>query len=87
LYPGAHGIRDTLAAGAATAGASVHFVSAGVDDGPLIASETTAILPDEDEDSLGERIRVEIEHHLYPAVIDALAEGRVEADGERFRIN
>ncbi len=87
LYPGAHGIRDTLASGATTAGASVHFVSAGVDDGPLIASETTAILPDEDEDSLGERIRVEIEHHLYPAVIDALAEGRVEADGDRFRIN
>jgi formyltetrahydrofolate-dependent phosphoribosylglycinamide formyltransferase len=87
LYPGAHGIRDTLASGASTAGASVHFVSAGVDDGPLIASETTAILPDEDEDSLGERIRIEIEHHLYPAVIDALAEGQIETDGERFRVN
>lgn len=87
LYPGAHGIRDTLASGAATAGASVHFVSPGVDDGPMIASETTAILPDEDEDSLGKRIREEIEHHLYPAVIDALAEGRIEVDGELFRIS
>jgi formyltetrahydrofolate-dependent phosphoribosylglycinamide formyltransferase len=87
LYPGAHGVRDTLASGASTAGASVHFVSAGVDDGPLIASETTAIMPDEDENSLGERIRVEIEHHLYPAVIDALSEGRVEADGNRFKIS
>jgi len=87
LYPGAHGVRDTLAAGATTSGASVHFVSAGVDDGPLIASETTAIQPGEDEDSLGERVRTEIEHNLYPAVIDAIAEGRVVADGSRFRIN
>ena len=87
LFPGAHGVRDTLAAGATTAGASVHFVSAGVDDGPLIASETTTIQSGEGEASLGERVRVEIEHQLYPAVIDALAEGRVVSDGNRFRIN
>jgi len=87
LFPGAHGVRDTLAAGATTAGASVHFVSAGVDDGPLIASETTVIQSGEGEASLGERVRVEIEHQLYPAVIDALAEGRVVSDGNRFRIN
>ena len=87
LFPGAHGVRDTLAAGATTAGASVHFVSAGVDDGPLIASETTAIQSGEGESSLGERVRAEIEHHLYPTVIDALAEGRVVSDGNRFRIN
>ena len=62
-------------------------MSAGVDDGPLIASETTAIQSGEGEDSLGERVRVEIEHHLYPTVIDALAEGRVVSDGNRFRIN
>jgi len=65
----------------------VHFVGAGVDDGPLIASETTAIQVGEDEASLGERVRVEIEHALYPAVIDALAEGRVVADADRFQIN
>ncbi len=87
LFPGAHGIRDALAAGVTTVGASVHFVSSGVDDGPLIASETTAIQSGEGEDSLGERVRVEIEHHLYPTVIDALAEGRVVSDGNRFRIN
>ncbi len=87
LFPGAHGIQDTLASGATTAGASVHFVSAGVDDGPLIASETTAILSDEDEETLGARVRTEIEHRLYPTVIDAISEGRVKPDGNRFRIN
>jgi len=87
LYPGAHGVRDTLAAGATTAGASVHFVSAGVDDGPLIASKTTVIQQGEDEDSLGVRVRVEIEHHLYSAVIDAIAGGRVVSEGSQFRIN
>ena len=86
IFPGAHGIRDTLASGNKEAGASVHFVSAGVDDGPLISSEITNIHPDENEQALGERVRLEIEHKLYPLVIDALAEGRVIRDGNRFVI-
>ena len=86
LFPGAHGIRDTLSAGVKDAGASVHFVGSGVDDGPLIASETTIIKDEENEEILGERIRLEIEHKLYPFVIDALSEGRVFRDGKRFGI-
>jgi phosphoribosylglycinamide formyltransferase-1 len=86
LYPGAHGIQDTIEAGSLVAGASVHFVSAGVDDGPLIATKTTEILTGEDEQSLGLRIRIDIEHKLYPLVIDALAEGRVLQDGNNFKI-
>ena len=58
----------------------------GVDDGPLISSEITNIHPDENEQALGERVRLEIEHKLYPLVIDALAEGRVIRDGNRFVI-
>ena len=87
LFPGAHGIRDTLAAGVKEAGASVHFVSVGVDDGPLIASETTIIDSDENENKLGERVKLEIEHKLYPLVIDALAEGKVVREGKRFVIS
>ncbi len=86
LFPGAHGIRDTLSSGSEVAGASVHFVSAGVDDGPLIASVTTPIDAGESEEALGERVRHEIEHILYPVVIDALAEGRVVEEEGRFTI-
>ena len=86
LFPGAHGVRDLLAAGHPTAGASVHFVTPGVDDGPLIATEETPVGPGEDEDALGARVRVEIEHRLYPAVIDAIAAGRVTFDGDRVRV-
>ena len=86
LFPGAHGVRDLLAAGHPTAGASVHFVTPGVDDGPLIATEETPVGPGEDEDALGARVRVEIEHRLYPTVIDAIAAGRVTFDGDRVRV-
>jgi phosphoribosylglycinamide formyltransferase-1 len=86
LFPGPHSTRDLLAAGAKTAGASVHFVSPGVDDGPLIASQTTAVIDGENEATLGERIRSQIEHQLYPTVIDALATGRVEPKGANFII-
>ena len=87
LFPGAHGVRDLLVAGHPTAGASVHFVTPGVDDGPLIATEETPVGPDEDEDALGARVRAEIEHRLYPAVIDAIAAGRVTFDGDRVRVH
>ena len=87
LFPGAHATRDLLAAGAKTAGASVHFVSAGVDDGPLIASETTPVKSGESELELSDRVRSEIEHKLFPKVIDALAEGRVVESGNCFNFN
>jgi phosphoribosylglycinamide formyltransferase-1 len=86
IYPGVHGIRDCLTAGETATGASVHFVSIGVDDGPLIASEMITIRSADTEESLAARVRVEIEHRLYPQVIDALAEGRVKSDGIQFHI-
>lgn len=87
LFPGAHGVRDLLAAEHPTAGASVHFVTPGVDDGPLIATEETPVGPDEDEDTLGARVRSEIEHHLYPKVIDSLAQGRVTFVGDDVKVH
>ena len=86
LFPGAHANRDLLAASSAIAGASVHFVSLGVDDGPLIISETIDVKSGENEEELGARIRTEIEHKLYPKVIDAISEGRIISDNERFEI-
>src|SRR5690606_7564223 len=56
-FPGAHGVRDALAAGVAQTGASVIVVDDGVDTGPVIAQERVPVLPGDDEHALHERIK------------------------------
>ena len=57
-FPGAHAVRDALAAGAKETGCTVHWVDAGVDTGPVIAQVSVAIEPNDDEASLHERIKI-----------------------------
>jgi phosphoribosylglycinamide formyltransferase 1 len=57
-FPGAHAVRDTLAAGAARTGVTVHWVDEGVDTGPVIAQLEVPIEPGDDEASLTARIQV-----------------------------
>jgi phosphoribosylglycinamide formyltransferase 1 len=56
-FPGAHAVRDALAAGATVTGATVHLVDAGVDTGPVLAQREVAVLPGDDEARLHERIK------------------------------
>ena len=56
-FPGAHAVRDALAAGVHTTGVSVHWVDEGVDTGPVIARVEVPVLPDDDEDTLRARIQ------------------------------
>ena len=58
LFPGAHAVRDALAAGAVETGTTVHWVDAGVDTGPIIAQRKVAIEPGDTEESLHERIKI-----------------------------
>ena len=58
LFPGAHAVRDALAAGASQTGTTVHWVDAGVDTGPVISQREVAILPTDTEESLHERIKI-----------------------------
>lgn len=71
-FPGAHAVRDALAAGANVTGSTVHFVDAGVDTGPVIAQKTVVIAVDDDESSLHERIKV-VERDLLVQVVTQLA--------------
>jgi formyltetrahydrofolate-dependent phosphoribosylglycinamide formyltransferase len=71
-YPGAHAHRDALADGATVTGCTVHLVDEGVDSGPILGQLELEILPDDDEDSLSQRVKA-LEHKLYPAIIDAFA--------------
>ena len=76
-FPGAHAVEEALAHGVKVTGVTVHFVDELVDHGPIIAQEAVAVLPDDTPDSLHGRLQV-VEHRLYPEVIDALANGRLE---------
>ena len=62
-FPGAHAVRDALAAGVSTTGASVHVVDAGLDSGPVLAQREVPVLPGDDEPALHERIK-DVEREL-----------------------
>lgn len=79
-YRGLHTHRSCLEAGDAEHGASVHFVTAELDGGPVVAQARIAVHPGDTEASLAERLLVE-EHTLLPAVVRAIAAGRLRWDG------
>jgi phosphoribosylglycinamide formyltransferase-1 len=57
-FPGAHPVRDALAAGVMVTGASVHWVDAGMDTGKVIAQVPVEVLPSDDKSTLHERIKI-----------------------------
>jgi phosphoribosylglycinamide formyltransferase-1 len=71
LFPGAHAVRDALAAGAKETGTTIHWVDAGIDTGEIIAQERIEVLASDDESSLHERIKI-IERGLIVATIRRL---------------
>ncbi len=76
-FPGAHGVRDALAAGATVTGASVIVVDNGVDSGPILAQERVEVRPDDTEHTLHERIKP-VERRLLIDVVRAIARGELE---------
>jgi phosphoribosylglycinamide formyltransferase-1 len=75
-FPGAHAVRDALAAGVAETGVTVHIVDEGVDTGPVIVQEAVAIEPGDTESELHERIKTIERRLLTQAVLD-IANSRV----------
>ena len=81
-FPGAHAVRDALAAGATKTGTTVHFVDAGVDTGPVIAQSEVEILPADTEESLHERIKV-VERELLVETVRNIVNKKVSlVDGK-----
>jgi len=76
-FPGAHAVRDALAAGATRTGASVILVDDGVDTGPILAQERVAILPGDDEHALHDRIKP-VERRLLIDVVRRIAVGELD---------
>ena len=76
-FPGAHGVRDALAAGVAQTGASVIIVDNGVDSGPILAQERIPVLPGDDEHTLHDRIKP-VERRLLIDVVRRIATGELD---------
>ena len=76
LFPGAHGVHDAMVAGATETGVTIHIVDEGVDTGPHLAQAKVAILPEDSEASLHERIKV-VERELLVQVVRDIAENKI----------
>jgi formyltetrahydrofolate-dependent phosphoribosylglycinamide formyltransferase len=75
-FPGAHALRDALAAGVRSTGVTVHWVDEGVDTGPLIAQVVVPVEAGDDEQSLRARVQA-AERPLYVSTIRALVSEQI----------
>jgi phosphoribosylglycinamide formyltransferase-1 len=83
-YPGTDTHRRALADRATRHGCTVHFVTADVDGGPVIAQAEVPVRDDDDPQSLAARV-LEEEHRLLPRVVGWYCAGRIALDGDRVR--
>jgi phosphoribosylglycinamide formyltransferase 1 len=83
-FPGLHTHRRALEAGCVLHGATVHFVTAELDHGPIVMQAVVPVLESDDEASLASRVLAE-EHVIYPASIRWFVEGRLALHEGRVR--
>jgi phosphoribosylglycinamide formyltransferase-1 len=81
-FPGAHAVRDALAAGVAVTGSTVHLVDAGVDTGPVLAQREVPVEPGDDEASLHERIKT-VERQLLVETVAQQVTGNATRENSR----
>ena len=74
--------RRALDAGLRIHGCTVHFVTADVDDGPIIAQAAVPVMTDDVEAALSARV-LKAEHRIYPLALSLLAEGKVRMESGR----
>jgi phosphoribosylglycinamide formyltransferase 1 len=79
LYPGLYTHQRAIDAGAKLAGCSVHFVTEGVDDGPIIAQAAVPVLAGDTAETLAARV-LKAEHKLYAQALRKVAGGAFSTD-------
>lgn len=84
-FPGLHVQQKAIDWGVRYSGATVHFVTADVDMGPIILQAVVPVLQNDTEDTLSERI-LKQEHKIYPETVKLYFEGRLEVKGRRVHI-
>lgn len=75
-FPGLHTHRQALAAGVKTHGATVHFVTADLDHGPIVCQAEVDVKQGDTEDTLALRV-LEQEHVIYPRAVREFIEGKI----------
>ncbi|MFW9610433.1 MAG: phosphoribosylglycinamide formyltransferase [Aquaspirillum sp.] len=81
-FPGLHTHERAIAEGCKVAGCTVHFVTAELDHGPIVAQGVVSVADDEDADSLAAKV-LTIEHQLYPRAVADFVAGRLQIRGNR----
>jgi phosphoribosylglycinamide formyltransferase 1 len=84
-FPGLDVQKKAIEWGCKLAGCTVHFVTEGVDEGPIILQAAVPILDTDTQDVLAARI-LEQEHKIYPKAVQLFADGRLRVDGRRVLI-
>jgi len=85
-FPGLDVQKKAIDWGCKLAGCTVHFVTEGVDEGPIIIQAAVPILDGDTPDTLAARILVQ-EHKIYPRAVELFAEGRLKVEGRRVFID
>lgn len=84
-FKGLYVHQRTIDAGVRITGATVHFVRAEMDEGPIVAQAAVAVLPEDTAETLAKRV-LDAEHVLYPLALRLVASGAARVSGERVII-
>ena len=85
-FPGLEVQKKAIDWGCKLAGCTVHFVTEGVDEGPIIVQAAVPVLDEDTPETLAARILVQ-EHKIYPRAVQLFAEGRLKVEGRRVFID
>jgi phosphoribosylglycinamide formyltransferase-1 len=84
-FPGLEVQKKAIDWGCKLAGCTVHFVTEGVDEGPIIVQAAVPVLDSDTPEALAARI-LEQEHKIYPQAVQLFAEGRLKVTGRQVQI-
>jgi phosphoribosylglycinamide formyltransferase 1 len=85
-FKGLHTHEQAIAAGAETHGATVHFVTADMDSGPIVCQASVPVVEGDTAETLAARV-LTAEHKIYPLALKWLAEGRLQKNEGTYRLN
>ncbi|MBO0742340.1 MAG: phosphoribosylglycinamide formyltransferase [Hyphomicrobiaceae bacterium] len=85
-FKGLHAHKQALDAGVRVSGCTVHFVTAELDAGPIVAQAAVPVLADDTPQTLADRV-LSAEHRLYPLALALVASGRARLEGGRVLLS
>ena len=85
-FPGLGVHEAVIDHGCKVSGCTVHYVDEGLDSGPIIAQACVPVHSDDTTEALAARVR-EMEHRIYPWVVEQIARGRVSVEGRRVQVD